>query len=476
MAWQAAGMMPQRFKIRVSTLSIYGYAATDLLYINAPHSDLTLLYMPGNSSPLLEFASENLLKDWVGDQCKDPARREALKQHFRLADRPQGLDFSGLDTALDNALANNWSYTGHNLSVDRQIGGSLQLDCTVSPVLAEDARILLEFRPIDQQLRIANEELSGALNELRGYESQMRRIHELSQLLMVCADRAEAYEVMQRVFGALLADRPGYFAVLEPQTHQLLPAFHWGGGELVEAPIPVDDCWAMRRGEPHLMLVALLVPTSIAATNVYRGLHMPRDLPDAWLSAATLVGSALLLAALAPMVQQGTVRLADRDGAVWLLLQTFALVTGYLCYFALQRRAEPVAFSLIGYVMMLVSVGIGTSFFGETVAWTLWPAILLIGSALSGEHLQAMPPLEGWLALAYLTVFGSIIAFTAYVWLLHHARPVLVGSYAYVNPVIAVALGAFIAGETFTAHDLGAMAVILCGVVVITLARARQSK
>lgn len=128
--------------------------------------------------------------------------------------------------------------------------------------------------------------------------------------------------------------------------------------------------------------VALLVPTSIAATNVYRGLHMPRDLPDAWLSAATLVGSALLLAALAPMVQEGTVRLADRDGAVWLLLQTFALVTGYLCYFALQRRAEPVAFSLIGYVMMLVSVGIGTSLFGETVAWTLWPAILLIGSAL----------------------------------------------------------------------------------------------
>ena len=70
----------------------------------------------------------------------------------------------------------------------------------------------------------------------------------------------------------------------------------------------------------------------------------------------------------------------------------------------------------------------------------------------------------------------SIIAFTAYVWLLHHARPVLVGSYAYVNPVIAVALGAFIAGETFTSHDIGAMVVILAGVVVITLARARQAK
>jgi len=101
LAWRAAGLMPRRRKIRLSTLNIYGYAATDLLYINDPDSDLTLLYMPGNSSPLLEFESENLLKDWVGDQCKDPTRREALKQHFRLADRPPGLDFSGLDTALE---------------------------------------------------------------------------------------------------------------------------------------------------------------------------------------------------------------------------------------------------------------------------------------------------------------------------------------------------------------------------------------
>lgn len=64
----------------------------------------------------------------------------------------------GLNTALDNALANDWSYTGHNLSIDRPIGGPLQLDCTVSPVHADAARILLEFRPIDQQLRIAREE------------------------------------------------------------------------------------------------------------------------------------------------------------------------------------------------------------------------------------------------------------------------------------------------------------------------------
>lgn len=105
LAWQAAGLMPRSGKLRLSTLSIYGYAATDLLYLNEAASDLTVLYIPGNSSPLLEFASEDLMKDWVAQQCKDPARRQALKQHFRLADRPQGLDFSGLDTALEGLAA-----------------------------------------------------------------------------------------------------------------------------------------------------------------------------------------------------------------------------------------------------------------------------------------------------------------------------------------------------------------------------------
>ena len=86
---------------------------------------------------------------------------------------------------------------------------------------------------------------------------------------------------------------------------------------------------------------------------------------------------------------------------------------------------------------------------------------------------RAARALASW---SYLVVAGSLLGFTAYMWLLQHHSATLASSYTYVNPVIAVALGAFIAGETFTAHDLGAMAVILAGVVVITLARARQSK
>ena len=103
-------------------------------------------------------------------------------------------------------------------------------------------------------------------------------------------------------------------------------------------------------------------------------------------------------------------------------------------------------------------------------------AMMLIAGVVTGESFEAMPTLKGTLSVVYLLIFGSIIGFTAYVWLLHHVRPTLAGSYAYVNPVIAVMLGAWLAAERFTSHDLGAMAVILLGVVAITLGKARAPK
>jgi drug/metabolite transporter (DMT)-like permease len=102
--------------------------------------------------------------------------------------------------------------------------------------------------------------------------------------------------------------------------------------------------------------------------------------------------------------------------------------------------------------------------------------IIVLAGLATGERFEAVPTLSGTVSVAYLVVFGSIIAFTAYVWLLHHVRPALASSYAYINPPIAVLFGALLAGERFTAHDLGAMAVILAGVVIITLAKARTTK
>jgi drug/metabolite transporter (DMT)-like permease len=110
---------------------------------------------------------------------------------------------------------------------------------------------------------------------------------------------------------------------------------------------------------------------------------------------------------------------------------------------------------------------------GQMIAGSGW---MLLAALLHGERMAAVPTLDATLALAWLVVAGSIFGFTAYIWLLHHVRPALATSYAYVNPPIAVLFGALIAGETFGLHDLGAMAVILAGVATITLARTRPPK
>ena len=72
-------------------------------------------------------------------------------------------------------------------------------------------------------------------------------------------------------------------------------------------------------------------------------------------------------------------------------------------------------------------------------------------------------------ALAYLIVFGSWIGFSAYIYLLKHCKPSAVSTYAYVNPVIAVFLGWLILGETLSVGMLWGAAVVVAGVVIITL-------
>ena len=103
-------------------------------------------------------------------------------------------------------------------------------------------------------------------------------------------------------------------------------------------------------------------------------------------------------------------------------------------------------------------------------------AMMLVAGLVLGERFEGLPSTGAILAVLYLVLFGSIIGFTAYIWLLHHVRPALAGSYAYVNPVIAVGLGAWLAAEHFSPHDLGAMLVILSGVVAITLAKVHKPK
>ncbi|MER3554009.1 MAG: drug/metabolite exporter YedA [Meiothermus sp.] len=97
--------------------------------------------------------------------------------------------------------------------------------------------------------------------------------------------------------------------------------------------------------------------------------------------------------------------------------------------------------------------------------------VLLLMSLVTGERLTHVPGLESVLALAYLTVFGSLIAYSAFTFLLDNVRPALATSYAYVNPVVAVLLGVGLAGEHITVYALVALPVILLGVGLVAMAR-----
>jgi drug/metabolite transporter (DMT)-like permease len=105
-------------------------------------------------------------------------------------------------------------------------------------------------------------------------------------------------------------------------------------------------------------------------------------------------------------------------------------------------------------------------------------AALLVLGPLLGERITEMPPVGAWIALGYLIVFGSIVAYTAYVYLLRTVRPALATSYAYVNPVVAVALGVTLGAEVLTGPAFVALPLILAGVGIVALAplRARRDR
>ncbi|PYE55335.1 drug/metabolite exporter YedA [Deinococcus yavapaiensis] len=99
-------------------------------------------------------------------------------------------------------------------------------------------------------------------------------------------------------------------------------------------------------------------------------------------------------------------------------------------------------------------------------------ALILALSVLFREQWHA-PTTASLVALAYLVVFGSIVAYSAYLYLLENTRPAVATSYAYVNPVVAVILGVGFGGEALTSLGWAALAVIIGGVVLVMWPRRR---
>lgn len=147
---------------------------------------------------------------------------------------------------------------------------------------------------------------------------------------------------------------------------------------------------------------------------------------------------------------------ADARGAAAVLFAAFAWALGSL----LSRHFAPPSSPLQATALQMLAGGV----------------LLGCASAATGEWARFSPLLvsgRSAAAVLYLVVFGSLVAFTAYVWLLRVASPALVSTYAFVNPVVAVFLGWLLAREDVGPRVLAAAAVIVGAVVMITLGETR---
>jgi drug/metabolite transporter (DMT)-like permease len=174
------------------------------------------------------------------------------------------------------------------------------------------------------------------------------------------------------------------------------------------------------------------------------------------LARTILVGLAVGFGGVALLVAPGGGGSAG-GRAIVLVLSSFAWAAGSLY----SRQAPLPRRPLVGVAMQMLAGGV----------------TLAVVSAVSGELGDVHPgsiSLESWLGLVYLVGAGSLLAFTAYMWLLRTAPTSLVGTYAYVNPVVAVLLGTVLLGEPLSWRTLAAGAIIVASVALIVRAPQRR--
>jgi drug/metabolite transporter (DMT)-like permease len=199
-------------------------------------------------------------------------------------------------------------------------------------------------------------------------------------------------------------------------------------------------------------LVVAVVPLWVVLLDWLRpGGHRPHNL--------TLIGVIVGLGGMALLIGPS----AFGSGEI-AALPAFVLLCGSLSWSAATvfgKRAKVPGYPPLTSAMQLLAGGLA----------------LAIVSVIAGEPGSIDPSSFSWqaiVALCYLIVFGSIVAFSAYSWLLRVAPPARIATYAYVNPVVAILLGWAVAGERLTGRAMIAAAVILGGVALITSGISRE--
>ncbi|MEV4242685.1 EamA family transporter [Streptosporangium canum] len=204
--------------------------------------------------------------------------------------------------------------------------------------------------------------------------------------------------------------------------------------------------------EQHISsgLAALLVASVPLWLVIFR--IVARDMPQVLTLAGVLIG----FGGVAVLSLTGGGSAADSTGIVIILLASMSWSAGSFLSARIPMPANP----FVASTVEMAAGGIG----------------LALTSTVMGEHLD-LGAVSGrsWAALAYLVVMGSLVGFTAYVWLLGAAPISLVSTYAYVNPVVAVALGALVLSEPVTTSMVAAGLVIVLGVALVVSTERRRN-
>ncbi len=237
-------------------------------------------------------------------------------------------------------------------------------------------------------------------------------------------------------------------------------AREWGGATLIGGLLLLGGnggvVWAEQRVPSGLaaLLVATVPLWMVLLESLMRDGRRPA--PQVWL------GIGLGLAGVLLLVGPGEIaggRAIDPWGAGVLILASLSWAYGSLVSRRMALPSSPLlatAMEMLGGGVLLAAAGTAAGEWGQ-----LDPGAVTLRSATS---------------LAYLSLFGSIVAFSAYIWLLRVASPALVSTYAFVNPVVAVLLGWAFAGEPLNARTLAAAGIIVAGVVVITTSGRRRGR
>ncbi|MEU1358547.1 EamA family transporter [Micromonospora zamorensis] len=200
-------------------------------------------------------------------------------------------------------------------------------------------------------------------------------------------------------------------------------------------------------------IAALLVATVPLLVVLLRSANSDR--PPLWTFAGVTLGFAGLVLLVLPAGSSDAVPLV---GALTVVAAATSWSVGSFLSGRIRMPADPFVATVY-----------------EMLAGALVLAVVAAARGELGDFHPAAVSTRSWLALGYLMVAGSLVAFTAYVWLLHNAPISLVSTYAYVNPAVAVALGALLVAEPITPQVLLGGAVIVAGVaLVVSTERPRR--